>query len=75
MKKNNIVDNFTKGGSTSSLCAINIPKAFDKVNHLALFTTLTKILIPNELLNILECWLSGCYSCVKWHSIVMSIYC
>ena len=23
--------------------------------------------MPNELLNILECWLSGCYSCVKWY--------
>jgi len=62
----NIVDNVTKGGSTSSLCAINLSKAFDKVNHHALFTKLMKRLIPNELLNILECWLSRCYSCVKW---------
>jgi len=26
-----------------------------------------KRLISNELLNILECWLSRCYSCVKWY--------
>jgi len=26
-----------------------------------------KRLIPNELLNILECWLSRCYSSVKWY--------
>jgi len=25
-----------------------------------------KRLIPNELLALLECWLSTCYSCVKW---------
>jgi len=25
-----------------------------------------KRLIANELVNILECWLSRCYSCVKW---------
>ena len=25
-----------------------------------------KMLIPNELLALLECWLSTCYSCVKW---------
>jgi len=63
----NIVENFTKGGSTSNLCATDLSKAFDKVNHHALFTKLMR-LIPNELLNILECWLSSrCYSCVKWY--------
>ena len=26
-----------------------------------------KRLIPNKLLSVLECWLSRCYSCVKWY--------
>jgi len=34
----NIVQNFTKGGSASNLCAIDLSKAFDKVNHHALFS-------------------------------------
>ena len=34
----NIVENFTKGGSASNLCAIDLSKAFDKVNHHALFS-------------------------------------
>ena len=54
----NIVENFTKGGS---ICAIDLSKAFDKVNHHALYLKLMKRLIPNELLDILECWLSRCY--------------
>ena len=63
----NIVESFTKGGSTSNLCAIDLSKAFDKVNHHALYLKLMKRFIPNELLDILECWLSRCYSCVKWY--------
>ena len=62
----NIVDSYIRGGSTANLCAIDLSKAFDKVNHHALFLKLMRRHIPNELLNILDTWLSGCYSCVKW---------
>jgi len=62
----NIVDSYIGGGSTANLCAIDLSKAFDKVNHHALFLKLMKRHIPNELLNTLDTWLSGCYSCVKW---------
>ena len=34
----------------------DLSKAFDKVNHHALYQKLMKRLIPKELLNILECW-------------------
>jgi len=72
----NIAENFTNGGSTSNLCAIELSKAFDKVNRQALFTKLMKRLIPNELHSTLECWLSRCYSCVKWYdTMVMFVYC
>ena len=47
----NIVDSYIRGGSTANLCAINLSKAFDKVNHHALFLKLMKRYIPNELLN------------------------
>jgi len=61
-----IVDSYIQGGSTANLCAIDLSKAFDKVNHHALFTKLMKRFIPNELLSLLEYWLLDCYSCVKW---------
>ena len=50
-------------GSTANLCAIDVSKAFDKVNHYALLSKLVKNMIPRELL-----LLPGCYSCVKWRS-------
>jgi len=39
--------------STGNLCALDLSKAFDKVNHHALYLKLMKRLIPNELLNLL----------------------
>jgi len=49
------------GGSTSYLCAIDLSKAFNKINHHALFLKLMKRLIPNELLDLLVSWISGCF--------------
>ena len=71
---NNIVDNLTKQGSTCNLCAVDLSKAFDKVNHHALYLKLMKRLVPNELLNLLEFWLSGCYSCVKWFNDLSNLF-
>jgi len=31
------VENYVNGGSTVNLCAIDLSKSFDKVNHYALF--------------------------------------
>jgi len=38
-----IVDGYTKNGSTVNLCAIDISKAFDKVNHYALLIQEAKL--------------------------------
>jgi len=61
-----IVDNYASKGNTANLCATNISKAFDRVNHCALLSKLMKRLIPVQLLRLLENWLLNCYSCVKW---------
>jgi len=63
---------YISGGSTTNLCAIDLSKAFDKVNYDALFLELMKRLIPIQLLNLLvSFWLSGCYSYVKWYHACM----
>jgi len=46
-------------GSTVSLCALDVSKAYDKVNHSALFVKLMKRQIPTALLRVLENWLSN----------------
>ena len=61
-----IVDRHIKGGSTVNICALDLSKAFDKMNHDALFIKLMRRNIPSELLCIFESWFSQCYTCVKW---------
>jgi len=61
-----IVDNFVKGGSTVNICAIDLSKAFDKVNHHTLYCKLIKRLILEKLLGLLVNWLSCCFFSVQW---------
>jgi len=66
----NIVDQFIKGGgNTANLCAIDMSKAFDKINHHALFVKLMKRHVPVEFLEMLENWLCDSQACVKWNSV------
>ena len=62
----NIVDGYVTNGSTVNLCAIDISKAFDKVNHHALLIKLMKKNFPVQLLDLIMNLFSGCISCVKW---------
>ena len=41
------VEQLNQDGSTANICAIDLSKAFDKVNHDALYIKLMKRLIPN----------------------------
>jgi len=43
-------------------CAIDLSKAFEKVNHHALFITPVKRNLPVLLLDLLENWLKNCFS-------------
>ena len=56
----NVVERFTKGGDTDNLCAIDVSKAFDKVNHHALFIKLMRRNLPVALLDIPENWFKNC---------------
>ena len=62
------VDHYIMCNSTMNICAIDLSKAFDKMNHSVLYMKLMKRLIPNELLEVLENWMSSCLTCVKWNS-------
>ena len=60
------MDYYVKFGSTVNLCAIDISKAFDKMNHYKLFIKLMKKLVPINLLFALETWFAIGSRCVKW---------
>ena len=61
-----IVDYYASNNSTVNLCALDLSKAFDKMNHHALFSKLMKRHIPVSILRILEIWFQSSITCVKW---------
>ena len=69
-----VVDRFLNGGCTVNLCAIDLSKAFDKVDHHALFIKLMKREIPYKLLNTLIFWLNNAWTCVRWNSIFSQFF-
>ena len=70
----NLVSNLIKGGCTVNLCSLDLSKAFDKVNHHALFLKLMKRHIPLPVLSILENWLGNCFSCIKWNNLLSEFF-
>ena len=56
-------------GSTVNVCAIDVSKAFYKMNHYGLLIKLMKRHIPENLLLLLENWLAIGMTCVKWHNV------
>ena len=61
-----VVDHFVKQGSTVNLCALDLRKAFDKMNHHGLFINLMERMLPINLLCTLEYWFSISSTCVRW---------
>ena len=66
----NTVERFISGGSTVNLCALDLTKAFDKVNHHALYIKLMQRRIPNTVLCIFENWFTNCWTCIKWNDVM-----
>jgi len=61
-----VVDHYMNYGSTVNVCSLGLSKAFDRMNHHALFTKLMKRNITVNLLSLLELWFSVSMICVKW---------
>jgi hypothetical protein len=61
-----VVDYYVSGNGTANLCAIDIRKAYDSVDHIGLFLKLISRRVPLCLLQLLEAWLPNCKTCIKW---------
>ena len=60
-----VVDYYVSCGSTVNVEALDLSKAFDKMNHHGLFIKLMERRIPDNLLRLLENWFSPGVTCVK----------
>ena len=63
-----VVEHYVNNGSTVNLCALDLTKAFDRINHYGLFIKLMNRHVPILILRIIESWLTRCCTCVKWNS-------
>jgi len=61
-----VIDRCISQGFTVNLCAIDLSKAFDKVNYHAVFIKLMKRNIPVQLLHIVENLFTSCLTSIKW---------
>ena len=53
--------------STAAMCALDLSKAFDKVDHYGLFLRLMmRTGVPKCLIAVLVCWYAKCTVCVRW---------
>ena len=60
------INHYTYNGSTVNLCFLDLSKAFDRMNHFALFIKLMNRAIPLTLLAVLEYWFKSSSTCVRW---------
>ena len=68
-----VIDYYVNYGSTVNICSIDLSKAFDKMDHNALFIQLMRKNVPMTLLTLLETWFSMGSTCVKWGSYSISL--
>jgi hypothetical protein len=61
-----LVHNYVNNGTTVNLRALDISKAFDKMNQLGLFLKLMLEGLPSKVLSVLGYWFSMCFICVEW---------
>jgi len=62
----NVIEHYVANGSTVSICSLDLSKAFDEMNHYALFNKRMDKGFPNSLLNILKRWFNTTVTCIKW---------
>ena len=65
-----VIEQYTTNGSTVNMCALDLTKAFDEMNHHGLLIKLMKRNIPVQLLSVIEYCFRSCYTRVKWASSV-----
>jgi len=58
--------------SVANLCALDMLKAFDNMNHYGLFIELMNRCLPLALINVLILWYGLCVATVPWNNFFSS---
>ena len=63
------VDFFTNKQSNVNVCSLDLAKAFDKLNHFALFSNLLDRGVPKSVISVMSDWFSRTFTCVMWNGV------
>ena len=69
-----VVEYFNDYGSTVNICSIDISKAFDKLNHFALFSKLLVKNVPINVVKLLLTWYTTSVAMVNWNGTLSKHY-
>ena len=61
-----VINHYVKSGSTVTLCALDMSKAFDRVDRYVLLNLLMDRHMPKNFISIFHDWLGKCMACVRW---------
>ena len=61
-----VINHYVKDGCTVNICALDISKAFDRVDHFALLQLLMDRNLPRCFIGVLLDWFTRCFVCVRW---------
>ncbi|HMK58631.1 MAG TPA: reverse transcriptase domain-containing protein, partial [Nitrososphaeraceae archaeon] len=61
-----VVDYFSTNNSTVNICSLDLSKAFDRINHCALFSKLIQRNVPVCYIKLLKLWYDNNFISVKW---------
>jgi len=61
-----VIDRYCKHGSTLTLCAVDISKAFDRVDHYALLNLFMDRKVSKYFINVMLSWFQCCVAAVRW---------
>jgi Reverse transcriptase (RNA-dependent DNA polymerase) len=59
----NVIEHYVSKGSTVNVCALDLSKAFDRLNHYVLYIKVMERKLPTQLFTVLEPWLNTCTTC------------
>ena len=69
-----VINNYISHGNTANILALDISKAFPRVNHYALLSKLIMRKAPVALIDLLHSWLNRCSSRVRWRGVLSSVF-
>jgi len=64
----NVINYFNERGSNVFMASLDASKAFDRVNHFKLYTSLIKRNAPTAILNVVINWYSKMNVIVRWNN-------